>query len=379
MTAANKSLQERVAALADRTDRPLVFMEVCGTHTMAAARTGLRSLLPDEVRLISGPGCPVCVTPVGYIDHALALARLPEVIITTFGDLVRVPGSAPAKQAAHPPNLASVRATGADVRVVYSPAAAVDIAVANPDRHVVFLGVGFETTTPTIAAAIVQAHDAGLQNFSVLSANKTIPIAMRVLADSDELGLDGFLCPGHVSVIIGPEPYGPLAEELGVACTIAGFEADEMVAGIESLVEQAVSGHTHVDNRYPGAVRPGGNKRARALSERVFEPCDCAWRGIGVIPGTGLQIREEFKLYDAEQRFEVELPEPIEPIGCRCGEVLRGVARPDECPLFGKACTPQSPRGACMVSSEGSCAAHYLYVAERADDTDARPAGATAS
>ncbi len=367
-----RSLASRLAELGQRSDRTLKFMEVCGTHTMAAARSGLRSLLPANVRLISGPGCPVCVTPVGYVDHALALAARPEVIVATFGDLMRVPGSAPAGEARNPPSLARARAAGADVRTVYSPADALRLARDNPERVVVFLGVGFETTTPTIAAALLAAEKQAVTNFTVLSANKTVPIAMEVLAGADDLGLDGFLCPGHVSIIIGPEPYSPLVDRFGVACAIAGFEPAEIVAGVESLVDQVLSGRPAVDNTYASVVRPGGNERARALVEQVFEPCDSVWRGVGLIPGTGLQIVERLAGFDAARRFDVDLPEPVEPPGCRCGEVLRGVIEPSECPLFGRVCTPQNPRGACMVSSEGSCAASYLYAEDPVDSGSVR-------
>lgn len=354
-------MADTLADLAAQTDRRLTFMEVCGTHTMAAARSGLRSLLPERIRLISGPGCPVCVTPVGYVDYALALASRADVIIATFGDLMRVPGSASPALAARPPTLARARADGADVRVVYSPADAVTLARDHGDRQVVMLGVGFETTTPTVAAAVLLARRQGLANFSVLSANKTVPIAMAVLADADDLALDGFLCPGHVSIIIGPEPYEALARDHGMACAIAGFEPDEIVAGLVSLVDQTLRARPRVHNAYASVVRAGGNAKARALTARVFRPCDSVWRGIGMIPGTGLAIVDELAEFDAGRRFEVSLPEAVEPSGCRCGEVLRGVIEPDHCPLFGRACTPENPRGACMVSSEGSCAARYLY------------------
>jgi len=339
-------------------------MEVCGTHTMAAARSGLRQLLPANIRLVSGPGCPVCVTPVGYVDHALALAAEPNISIATFGDLVRVPGSAAPDVKTAPPSLASARAKGADVRVVYSPLDALAMARERPDRPIVFLGVGFETTAPTIAAAILQAADQGLANFTVLSAAKTIPEALGLLATSDELGLDGLLCPGHVSVILGSEAYQPLAKKLSVPCAIAGFEPVEMLRAIVALVDQISAQSPRVDNCYPAAVRRAGNPKARSIIQKVFEPHDSAWRGLGTIGGSGLAIRNEYAAHDATKRFTVELPEPIEPAGCRCGEVLQGVLDPAQCPLFGKVCTPERPTGACMVSSEGSCAARYHYLTE---------------
>jgi len=340
-------------------DRPMTFMEVCGTHTMAAARAGLRSLLPPSLRLISGPGCPVCVTPVGYVDHALALAATTGVTVATFGDMVRVPGSRrPGAKA--PPSLQTARASGADIHVVLSPADALELARRQPERQVVMLGVGFETTAPAVAATLRQARDEGVHNYSVLSAHKTIPGAMQLLASSGELGLDGFLCPGHVSVIIGPEAYEPLAQQ-GIPCAIAGFEPEEMLRGIVALARQVRDGEARVDNTYPAVVRAGGNPVARRWLEEVFTPCDSNWRGIGMIPDSGLTLAEAFADHDAARRFQVQLPPAVEPPDCRCGDVLRGVLDPTECPLFGGACTPESPQGACMVSSEGSCAARYLY------------------
>lgn len=343
--------------------RSLTFMEVCGTHTMAAARAGLRSLLPSNIRLISGPGCPVCVTPVGYVDHARALAARPEITLVTFGDLVRVPGSQHDALAA-PSTLARAKALGADVRVVYSPLDALALARAAPSRQVVFLGVGFETTAPTIAAAVLAAEREGLGNFSVLGAHKTVPEAMALLAGSPEIGLDGFLCPGHVSIVLCPEVYEPLVQRFGMPCVIAGFEPVEVLRGVAALVRQVADAHPAVENCYPGAVQPGGNPRARAVLDEVFEPCDAVWRGLGTLHGSGLALRERFASFDAARRFEVALPEPREPRGCRCGDVLRGVLDPADCPLFGKTCTPDAPQGACMVSSEGSCAARYHYAGE---------------
>lgn len=340
--------------------RPLTFMEVCGTHTMAAARCGLRQRLPETVRLVSGPGCPVCVTPVGYVDHALALAAMKDTVVATFGDLMRVPGS-DRGHADSLPSLARVRALGADVRVVYSPLDALELAVREPNRQVVFLGVGFETTAPTLAAVVLKAAAAAVRNFSILCAAKTIPGPMEALVTSGELGLDGFLCPGHVSVILGSGAYEPLAEKHHIPCAIAGFEPVELLRGLAALVRQVACGEARVDNCYRGAVTLHGNVRARALLERVFEPCDSDWRGIGPIPGSGLRLRDELAGFDAALRFPVELPPPEEPRGCRCGEVLRGVLDPAECGLFSKICNPEHPRGACMVSSEGACAARYMF------------------
>jgi hydrogenase expression/formation protein HypD len=341
---------------------PLTLMEVCGTHTVSAARAGLRSLLPSSIRLVSGPGCPVCVTPVGYVDHAIALARLPSVIVATFGDLVRVPGSARGDPGSAAPSLMSARASGADVRVVYSIRDALELAVGNPGRQVVFLGVGFETTAPGLAAAILRASRNGIDNFSMLLAARTIPPAMTALACAPELALDGFLCPGHVSVVIGSQAYEQLAHERGIPCAIAGFEPVEMLRGLVALAEQAGQGAARVDNCYPGAVTAQGNLRAREVMARVLEPCDSRWRGLGQIPSSGLGIRAEHAAFDAAQRFEVELESPVEPDGCCCGDVLRGVLDPAGCGLFGTKCTPESPHGACMVSSEGACAARFHYL-----------------
>jgi len=344
-------LAETLAKLAPK--EPVTFMEVCGTHTMAVRRNGLPSLFPETVRLISGPGCPVCVTPVGYVDHALALAEQPDVTITTFGDLIRVPGSFS--------SLERARAQGASVEVVYSPLDALALARRRPDRQVVFLGVGFETTAPTAAAAIRQAAKEGLENFSVLGAHKVIPPAMELLASAPDLALDGFLCPGHVSTIIGTEAYRPIAEDFGLPCVVAGFEPLDVMQGLVMLTAQVRSGRSDVENQYRSVVRPEGNPRAMAVIEELFEPEDTTWRGLGTIPASGLKIREEFAHYDAARRFQVDLPQPVEPKGCLCGEILKGTRQPADCPLFGSRCTPRNPVGACMVSSEGTCAAHYRY------------------
>ena len=330
---------------------PTTLMEVCGTHTMSIARFGLGQLWPEQVRLVSGPGCPVCVTEVGYVDHARALARLPRVTIATFGDLVRVPGSSG--------SLADERAVGARVEVVTSPLEALTLCRADPDREVVFLAVGFETTAPTIAATLLRAEAEGVPNLSLLCANKTIPAALELLAADG--GLHGLICPGHVSVVTGTGIYEPLARR-GVACAVAGFEPLDILHGVACLLEQLAAGEARVDNTYARVVRDDGNPRARLLCERVFEPCDAAWRGLGVIPGSGLTLRPALSARDAAHRFgELEVEPPREPEGCRCGEILAGKIRPSQCPLFGVACTPGDPVGACMVSSEGTCAAAHRY------------------
>lgn len=333
--------------------RPLTFMEVCGTHTMAIHQHGLRSLLPDNIRLTSGPGCPVCVTPVAYVDHALALARRPDTIIATFGDLARVPGSTASLQ--------TEKARGADIRIVYSPLDAVALARKNPEREVVFLGVGFETTTPTIAGAILQARELGLSNFSVLSANKTMPAPMAALTADPELAIDGYLCPAHVATVIGGEGFRSLAATYRISCVITGFEPLDILHGLLLLVRQAKAGEARVEIQYRRFVRPEGNAKAREIMAQVFEPCTADWRGIGPIPESGLKIRAAFAGFDAARKLPVIVEPAREPAGCRCGEILKGKLAPRECPLFGAACTPESPVGACMVSSEGACAAAYKY------------------
>ncbi|MBI5445862.1 MAG: hydrogenase formation protein HypD [Deltaproteobacteria bacterium] len=348
-----RGLAARIRKLVAGRPEPMTFMEVCGTHTMAIYQFGIRSLLPPEVQLISGPGCPVCVTPVGYVDRAVAYARLPETIVATFGDLVRVPGSTS--------SLMRERAKGADVRVVYSPLDALSLAEKSPGKRVVFLGVGFETTTPTVAGAILLARTRGLGNFFVLAAHKTIPIPMEVLSADPELGIDGYLCPAHVSTIIGADAYRPLAEEHGVPCVVTGFEPADLLHGVAMLAAQVTEGRRAVEIQYRRFVTPEGNGRARELVSSVFAPADAVWRGLGVIPGSGLRIADEFAAFDAERAVPVATEEPREPRGCRCGEVLKGKLAPAECPLFGAACTPEEPVGACMVSSEGSCAAAYRY------------------
>lgn len=349
-----RALAREAADLAeDLPGERIAVMEVCGTHTVAAFRTGLRDLLPAKVRLISGPGCPVCVTAQGYVDAAIALSRRPGVVLATFGDMVRVPGTES--------SLEREGASGADVRVVYSVLQALDLARALPERQVVFLGVGFETTTPGTAWAVARAAEEGLGNFSALSAHKLIIPAMEVLLTSGEVGVAGFLCPGHVSVIIGSEAYRPLVERFGVPCIVAGFDGYQMLAGITAILRALAGRGERLGNVYAGAVTPRGNAAAWDLIMRVFEPADAAWRGLGVIPASGLAIRDAYARLDAEQRFEVAIPDAPEPPGCRCGDVIKGVLDPPACPLFGTLCTPHRPVGPCMVSREGSCNAHYRH------------------
>jgi hydrogenase expression/formation protein HypD len=346
-------LAAQIAGLTAHLSEPMTFMEVCGTHTMSIYQYGIRSLLPPQVRLISGPGCPVCVTPIGYVDKAVAYARRPETIVATFGDMLRVPGSTS--------SLMQERARGADVRIVYSTLDAVGLAEKNPDKKVVFLGVGFETTAPTIAGSILTASSRGLANYFVLAAHKTIPIPMQALSSDPELAINGYICPAHVSAIIGANAYRFLAEVHGVPCVVTGFEPADVMHGVAMLVRQIVEKRHEVEIQYSRFVTWEGNRKARALLEEVFIPADTDWRGIGVIPDSGLVIAEKYAAFDVEKAFPVEVEEPREAKGCQCGEVLKGKAAPSECPLFAKVCTPEDPVGACMVSSEGSCAAAYKY------------------
>ena len=346
-------LAEQIRELAAGRNKPMTFMEVCGTHTMAIYQYGIRSLLPREVRLISGPGCPVCVTPNGYMDKAVAYSRLPGTIIATFGDMVRVPGSSS--------SLMEERAKGADVRIVYSPLDAVALAVRNPGKRVIFLGVGFETTAPTIAGSILAAHAQGVENYFVLAAHKTIPIPMQVLSADPELRIDGYICPAHVSAIIGANAYRFLASEQHVPCVVTGFEPADVMQGVEMLVRQVVEGRSEVEIEYSRAVKWEGNRKAQEVLAEVFIPYDAEWRGIGVIPGSGLEINAKYASFDAEKVIPVDVEELREHKGCMCGEILKGKVTPFDCPLFAGDCTPESPVGACMVSSEGTCAAAYKY------------------
>lgn len=344
---------QAIAQLVAGRNRTMTFMEVCGTHTMAIYQHGIRALLPEQIRLISGPGCPVCVTPVGYVDQAIALSRRPNTIIATFGDMVRVPGSTSSLQ--------QEQARGATLRIVYSPLDAVALAQKHPGADVVFLGVGFETTAPTVAGAILTAARLNLTNFYVLCAHKTMPGPMAALAGDPDLQVDGYLCPAHVSAIIGANAYLPLVEAYHVPCVVTGFEPLDILQGVLMLARQVISGAARVETQYRRVVRPQGNLKARALLDQVFAPCDARWRGIGDIPGSGLQLRGDYARYDAALQLPVASEPPVEHPGCLCGEILKGKVRPSDCPLFRTTCTPEDPVGACMVSSEGTCAAEYKY------------------
>ena len=329
------------------------LMEVCGTHTVAIARNGIRALMPEGVKLSSGPGCPVCVTSNHDIDAVIALARIPGVTIATFGDMTRVPGSTS--------SLLKEQAAGRDVQIVYSPLDALALAQNNPSRQVVFVGVGFETTTPLSAMAIKRAKALGLKNFSVLAIHKNMPNALEVIVNDPQLKLDALILPGHVSTIIGAEPYRFLAEQYGVPGVITGFEAVDVLQGIAMIMRQMHEGRAEIEIAYARGVMQEGNPVALAAIDEVFEVCPAMWRGLGEIPGSGYRIRDEFAEFDALRRFKPDVEPTQEPKGCRCGDVLRGIMPPSECPLFRKACTPENPVGPCMVSSEGSCAAYYRY------------------
>lgn len=346
------SLARRVTALAEKLPQPVTFMEVCGTHTNAIAASGLRRLLPPAVRLISGPGCPVCVTPVSYVDQALSLAQDPVNVVATFGDLLRVPASRS--------SLEQARASGCDVRVVYSPRDAVELAASLPNQRVIFLAVGFETTAPTVAAALREAELRRLDNFFLLVGHKVMPPALEALLADPTLRLDGLILPGHVSVIIGTRAFQPVLSRYPIPAVIAGFAPVDVLRAVLELTEQVVEGRAELVNLYGRVVREEGNPAAWSLVESVFTPCDARWRGLGDIPLSGLALRPSLAQRDAAQ-FPVALPEPREPAGCRCGDVLRGLIDPPQCPLFATVCSPETAIGACMVSAEGACAAWYRH------------------
>lgn len=341
-------------AIAARSTRPVRLMEFCGGHTHAILRFGIPDLLPPTVELLSGPGCPVCVTSAADLSRAIALASIPGAILTTFGDMMRVPDGK-----GH--SLARARAEGADIRIVYSPLDALEVARQNPHRPVIFLGVGFETTAPMVASAILAAEAAHIRNFYVFSTHKLTPPATRAILDAGEVHLSGIIGPGHVTTVIGLEAWRFLPQKYGVPCAIAGFEPLDILRAILALVEMVETGKPDVANTYPRSVRPQGNPVALNATERVFEVAEAEWRGIGTLPASGLRLREEYAPYDAARAFPVEVAPAREPPGCRCGDVLRGALKPTECPLFARVCTPQNPVGPCMVSAEGACAAYYQY------------------
>lgn len=329
------------------------IMEVCGTHTMSIFKHGIRQMLPEQVQLISGPGCPVCVTPSGVIDAFVELAGRPEVIITTFGDMIRVPGTSD--------SLIQARAAGADVNIVYSPMDSLEFATQNPDKLVVFLSVGFETTTPTIAATILEAARRKITNFCVYPANKIMPPPLKALMQDPNLQVDGLLCPGHVSIISGYESYRFLVDDYGIGCVVAGFEPTDILLGIMAIIKQVQEGKADVENCYGRVVTAEGNVKARKIVDTVFTPVDSEWRGLGTIEASGLTLRDEYASFDVTKRLNLQIEPSTEPKGCRCGDILKGIKQPPDCPIFGNRCTPGTPVGPCMVSSEGTCAAWYRY------------------
>ncbi len=329
------------------------FMEFCGGHTVTIFRYGIRQVLPSTIDMVSGPGCPICVTANADLDKAIALAQIQGVIIATFGDMLKVPGSYSSLQ--------EVKANGADVRIVYSTMDALKIAEQDSNKSVVFLGIGFETTAPTIAASVLQAEEKETRNYYVLSLHKLCPPVIQAILDSGEVKLDGLICPGHVSAIIGSHPWEFIARDYGIPCVVSGFEPLDILQCVDMLVAQVENSESKVEIAYRRGVRPEGNQQALKLMEQVFEPCPAQWRGIGEVPNSGLKLREEYQRFDAELAFDIDPGPTYEPKGCICGDILRGVKTPADCRLFGKACTPQYPVGPCMVSSEGSCSAYYLY------------------
>ena len=348
------AIEEIAPAALDRCGGHINLMEVCGTHTVALARAGIRSILPEGIRLVSGPGCPVCVTANRDIDTVIALARLDDVIITTFGDMTRVPGSTS--------SLNEEKAAGRDIRIVYSPLDGLKCAQENPNREVIFVGVGFETTTPLIASTIKRAQALGIDNFSVFAAHKTVPGTLDVLVNDPEVDITALILPGQVSTIIGKAPYEFLASRYGIPGCIMGFEPIDLLSGIVILLRMLGAGEADIVNDYRRGVADEGNPAAQKTIAEAFEPCDATWRGLGLIPGSGYRLRDEYRRFDALSRFAPHVEPTIEPRGCRCGDVLRGVIDPSQCPLFARACSPEHPVGPCMVSSEGSCAAFYKYL-----------------
>jgi hydrogenase expression/formation protein HypD len=353
-----RALLREIRALVGRIDacrrRPLQLMEVCGGHTHSIFRHGLQSLLPDEIELVHGPGCPVCVLPMGRVDDCVALAERPGLVLTTFGDAMRVPGSRK--------SLLQAKADGADVRTVYSPTDALAIARAHPDKEVVFFGLGFETTMPSTALTVLQARREGIRNFSLFCNHITIVPTIKALLDSPQLELDGFLGPGHVSMVIGTAPYEFVSRHYGKPFVVAGFEPLDILQSVRMLLDQIAAGRCEVENQYRRVVTDEGNARALNAVHEVFELREFfEWRGLGSIDHSGVRIRDAYAEFDAERRFPVPSLRIADPKSCQCGEVLKGVIKPWQCRVFGGACTPETPLGALMVSSEGACAAYYSY------------------
>jgi hydrogenase expression/formation protein HypD len=348
-----ETLRRELDALCDRIGRRVQIMEVCGTHTVSIFRSGIRSMLPANLRLVSGPGCPVCVTAQRHIDAAIRIGKRDDVIVATYGDMMRVPG--------RDGSLEKLRAAGARISVINSARTALELARENADRQVVLLAVGFETTAPATAATVLEADRDRVENFSVLMCHKLVLPAMLALLQAGDVPLDGFLCPGHVSVIIGSQAYRPVVEQYGKACVVAGFEPEQIFAGLVGILRQIAEQRVAAENVYPAVVNDVGNPVALDLFKRVFFTADVPWRALGVIPQSGFELAPAYKRFDPLRRFDIELAEDEDHPGCRCGEVIQGKVEPGECALFAKACTPLAPIGPCMVSTEGTCAAWYKY------------------
>ncbi|MCD6595785.1 hydrogenase formation protein HypD [bacterium] len=333
--------------------RKIRLMEVCGTHTVAISRSGFRPMFAPDIELLSGPGCPVCVTPASDIAKSIWLAENGKIVVT-FGDMMKVPVNGT--------SLLQLKAQGAKIEVVYSPLESLDIARENPSEEVVFIGVGFETTIPTIAGTIKVAEQMKLNNFSVLPSAKTIPIPLDIICQSPDIAVDGFILPGHVSVIIGAKPYSFIAEKYRKPGVITGFEPMDIIDGIYLLVDMLKNDAPQIKIAYKRVVSENGNESARKLIDEIFEPCDSDWRGIGILPNSGLAIREEYSDFDAQRKFNIpDFPDAKDNPACKCDSVILGILKPTDCPLFGEQCTPQNPQGPCMISSEGACAAYYKY------------------
>lgn len=347
-------IKELVESLSNnKPDSKINIMEVCGTHTMAISRYGLRQLIPESINLISGPGCPVCVTPTSDIDWITGIAEQYEVSVFTFGDMLRVPGSKA--------SLYKEKSEGKDINICYSPADALDFARNNQDKNIIFIAIGFETTIPLTSVIIKRAYEERIKNFYIFNTHKLIPEALKLLVLDRKVKIDAFLCPGHVSVIIGSKPYNLLARDYGIPCVISGFEPPDILKSIGMILEQIKKGLPEVEIQYKQAVREEGNPTAVKSIYEVFDKSDSIWRGLGKIPESGLKLKDKFSKFDAKTHFPVKKIRPKEPADCECGNVLKGIKKPTECKLFSKVCKPENPVGPCMVSSEGSCAACYKY------------------
>ena len=344
---------KKIQSLMGSIGREVKLMEVCGTHTVAIFRHGIRDVIPKNITLLSGPGCPVCVTAIRDVDAAIAISRLDNYVLTTFGDMMRVPGS---KQ-----SLYHAQAEGAHINIVYSPMDALKLAKENKDINVVFFATGFETTSPSIAATLMEAERKDIRNFFIYSTHKLVPPALKALLDSGDVKVGGFFLPGHVCAITGTKPYEFIATDYSIPSVVTGFDAADILEATMMLLDQIASNRASVEIQYKRVVKEEGNQRAISLLDEYFEPCDADWRGIGIIPKSGLKLKEKYKQWDITSVYQIDVSDSKEPKACQCGAILRGIKIPTDCPLFGKACTPEHPVGACMVSTEGSCAAYYKY------------------